>query len=232
MSTEDVVDPSTIQKKAFFYGTLMHPRTLKQILQNNGEHLRFCPAVLIGYARHKVKGQTYPGIITLSQSESILGMKHHSLQESVVRGTLVEGLTEADLKRLDDFEDTEYARETLTIHPLAPFEPLSTHAEQDDEIIRMHATPLSTEAGLTFGVQVDTYVYRMLERLDPGLWMFDDFVQNHAAQWFNYVPMIARLRSRQWYENVMATGNMITSMEYTDRPGQINESMDDVTTNR
>lgn len=82
----------------------------------------------------------------------------------------------------------EYARETLTIHPLASFEPLSAHAEQDDEIIRIHATPLPTEAELTLGVQVDTYVYRALERLDPDLWMFDDFVQNHADQWFNYVP--------------------------------------------
>jgi hypothetical protein len=69
MSTEDVVDPSTIQKKAFFYGTLMHPRTLKQILQNNGEHLRFCPAVLI--VRYP------PASSTLSHYESaaILGLR-------------------------------------------------------------------------------------------------------------------------------------------------------------
>ena len=52
----------------------------------------------------------------------------------------------------------------------------------------MHATSLPADIELTSGVQVDTYVYRMLERLDPELWMFDDFVRNHAAQWFGYVP--------------------------------------------
>jgi len=31
---------------AFFYGTLMHPKILKRILDNDANHLQICPAIL------------------------------------------------------------------------------------------------------------------------------------------------------------------------------------------
>lgn len=71
---------------------------------------------------------------------------------------------------------------------MAPFHLMTTHSDDEDDIIFMHGTPLPTESELSPGVQVDTYVYRMLDRLEPELWRFDEFVRNHAAQWFNYVP--------------------------------------------
>jgi hypothetical protein len=32
---------------AFFYGTLMHPRILKRVINNDGSHLKICQAVLL-----------------------------------------------------------------------------------------------------------------------------------------------------------------------------------------
>lgn len=35
------------ERAAFFYGTLMHPKILKAVIQNDGAHLKVCPAVLL-----------------------------------------------------------------------------------------------------------------------------------------------------------------------------------------
>jgi len=32
---------------AFFYGTLMHPKILKRVLDNDASHLKICPAILM-----------------------------------------------------------------------------------------------------------------------------------------------------------------------------------------
>lgn len=32
---------------AFFYGTLLHPKILKRVIDNDGSHLEICPAVLL-----------------------------------------------------------------------------------------------------------------------------------------------------------------------------------------
>lgn len=32
---------------AFFYGTLMHPMILRRVINNSGNHLKICPAVLL-----------------------------------------------------------------------------------------------------------------------------------------------------------------------------------------
>lgn len=65
---------------------------------------------------------------------------------------------------------------------------MTTHSDNEDDIIHMHGTPFPIDTELSPGVQVDTYVYRMLDRLEPELWSFDEFVRKHAAQWFSYVP--------------------------------------------
>ena len=38
--------PPPTDTSAFFYGTLMHPQILRRVLQNDGAHLRICPAIL------------------------------------------------------------------------------------------------------------------------------------------------------------------------------------------
>ncbi|RXW21268.1 hypothetical protein EST38_g4583 [Candolleomyces aberdarensis] len=178
-------------KPAFFYGTLMHPRILRQVIVNDGSHLQFCPAVLLGYTRHKVKDRSYPGIIPSAESTRLFN-KGLGPDEDVVRGTLVVGLTESDLEALDDFEDTgdeteEYARITVSVRPLAPLLSLSNHTEEEDALILLHAAPLPPREELLPGIQVDTYVYCNTNDLEPDSWSFPDFVRNHAKLWFDYV---------------------------------------------
>src|SRR5690606_31021036 len=55
-----------------------------------------CKAVLSDYARYAIAGETYPGIITQTDSE--------------VEGVLYLNLHPDDIERLDTFEGTEYRR--------------------------------------------------------------------------------------------------------------------------
>ncbi|KAJ2914074.1 hypothetical protein MD484_g6348, partial [Candolleomyces efflorescens] len=182
---------STEAVSAFFYGTLMHPRILRQVIQNDGSHLQFCPAILFGYTRHKVKGRNYPGIIPSTES-SLLFNAELGPDEDVVRGTLVVGLTKSDMDALDDFEDVdatkEYARFVANVRPLEPLSSLSTHTVDEDALIVLHAAPLPSRDELLPGIQANTYVYCNNDELEPELWSFADFVRNHAKVWFDYVP--------------------------------------------
>ncbi|KAH6909096.1 hypothetical protein BKA70DRAFT_1371768 [Coprinopsis sp. MPI-PUGE-AT-0042] len=190
---------------AFFYGTLMHPKILKHIIRNDGSHLQFCPAVLLDFTRHKVKGQTYPGIILVSLAEPFVNRELTSL-EKLVRGTLVSGLSEEDMNRLDHFEGDvsskivecahhrslasvspqEYDLIDVQVHPLADIGPLSAQPGKDDALIGLHAAPLPSPENLAPAVQVKTYVFKFVDRLQVELWDFDDFVKNSASRWFDY----------------------------------------------
>jgi hypothetical protein len=47
VTTQVIFIPTPMGKTAaFFYGTLMHPKILKNVLRNDGSHLELCPAVL------------------------------------------------------------------------------------------------------------------------------------------------------------------------------------------
>ncbi|EAU85598.2 hypothetical protein CC1G_06311 [Coprinopsis cinerea okayama7 len=172
---------------AFFYGTLMHPRILKQIIMNDGSHLKCCPAVLLGYTRHKVKDQDYPGILPSSESEALVG-RELSPSERTVRGTFVTGLTAADMILLDGFEDDEYRKATVDIHPLTPLIAVNDHPGEDQELVLLHASPLPTAECLPCSLKAETYVYSVPTGLEPDLWSFDDFVKNNARKWFDYQP--------------------------------------------
>lgn len=39
--------PTDTMTSAFFYGTLMHPKILKGVLNNDASHLQICPAILM-----------------------------------------------------------------------------------------------------------------------------------------------------------------------------------------
>ena len=117
---------------AFFYGTLMAPPVLHRVIwgpsstissstaptptPNPPPHaspLLIRPAVLPGYRRHRVRGADYPAIVPCSddgKSEGD-GKSETSDHAAAVRGTLVQGLTDGDIWRLDIFEGGEYKRE-------------------------------------------------------------------------------------------------------------------------
>lgn len=92
---------------AFFYGTLMAPQVLHRVCHGTANpsaaalaaRLKTQPAVLHGYRRHRVLHADYPAILPE--------------RGSAVRGTLVRGLTDGDIWRLDIFEGDEYERKSV-----------------------------------------------------------------------------------------------------------------------
>src|SRR4051794_3862349 len=107
---------------AFFYGTLMLPPILRRVLFGPASahpttarplaHPR--PAILHGYARRRVRGADYPGIVPRAGA--------------AVRGVLVEGLTPGDVWRLDAFEGGDYARLAVDVAPLVVLPPAPSPA--------------------------------------------------------------------------------------------------------
>jgi gamma-glutamylcyclotransferase (GGCT)/AIG2-like uncharacterized protein YtfP len=59
------------------------------------------PCLLPGYARRKISGQVYPGIIKAKHSN--------------VSGFLYKGLSQSQLHRLDQYESDEYLRELIVV---------------------------------------------------------------------------------------------------------------------
>ncbi|KAF9030968.1 hypothetical protein BDZ89DRAFT_1013372 [Hymenopellis radicata] len=166
---------------AFFYGTLMHPKILTRVIKNGGSHLTICPAVLLDHTRHVVRNADYPGVAPLSRTKDLFD-RELTREESCVRGTLVFGLTDADIKHLDSFEGEEYARKIVEVHPLAESEPLSTGLT-DKELIPRHAPPIS-EGSLDPSVTAETYIYLDVNNLVPELWSWEDFVKKNAMNWY------------------------------------------------
>ncbi|KAF8806978.1 hypothetical protein BYT27DRAFT_7140509 [Phlegmacium glaucopus] len=169
---------------AFFYGTLMHPRILKRVIANDGSHLQLCPAVLLQYTRHKVKYADYPGIIPYTRGKALFKDRELDQEERSVRGTLVTGLTESDIRALDIFEGAEYKREKVDVHPLGPLTDVSNHSTDYGSLVPAHSPPLPSPSQLINTIGVETYVYEDENNLMAELWSFDDFVKNNAWKWY------------------------------------------------
>ncbi|KAF5382163.1 hypothetical protein D9615_004388 [Tricholomella constricta] len=168
---------------AFFYGTLMHPKVLQRVIKHEGAELEICPAVLLDYTRHKVKRAEYPGIIPYEQGR-ILCERELELEEKSVRGTLVAGLSEKDIKLLDIFEGSEYVRKGIDVHPLSPLVKLSEYPVDDKALIPSKPPSLPARSELGPPIKAETYVYDLYKRLEPELWSFEEFVQNNAWKWY------------------------------------------------
>ncbi|ORY79058.1 AIG2-like family-domain-containing protein [Protomyces lactucae-debilis] len=94
----------------FFYGTLMHPAVLNRVISST-ETPAYLPVILPGYARFRVKGQDYPGVIAAQDApEGSVAEANVS-----VAGMLVSHLSSYAIKRLDAFEGDEYTRTSVTV---------------------------------------------------------------------------------------------------------------------
>lgn len=116
------------------------------------------PALLQSYRRHRVRHADYPAILP------------HA--DSTVRGTLVTGLTEGDIHRLDIFEGDQYSREAVTVQILQDVgldERLS-----DEETSRL----------VVGDVTAQTYVWRDGEAaLEAEEWDFEHFKRDKMRAW-------------------------------------------------
>jgi gamma-glutamylcyclotransferase (GGCT)/AIG2-like uncharacterized protein YtfP len=79
--------------KIFTYGTLMIPEVMVAV---TNRRFRFKNAMLRGYARFTVKGESYPGIIPVA--------------DAVTEGIIYFDVDELPLERLDIFEGDLYQR--------------------------------------------------------------------------------------------------------------------------
>ncbi len=82
----------------FAYGTLMCTDIMHHV---SGMPATGVPATLCGYARRKVRGETYPALVPD--------------ETSTVAGVLYTNLADAAWHRLDSFEGPMYRRETVTV---------------------------------------------------------------------------------------------------------------------
>ena len=140
----------------FVYGTLMSPSVLRRVIYGPDlpdsttrtlpASLNFMPALLSGYQRHRVIGVDYPGIIPIPKS--------------TVRGSLVTGLTDGDMYRLDIFEGDEYARQKVRVQTI------NDCLELDDPR------------------EAETYVWiAPRARLADDEWDYDEFVREKMWRW-------------------------------------------------
>jgi hypothetical protein len=146
---------------AFFYGTLMAPKVLHRVCRGPANpstlsisnSLTIRPALLKLYRRHRVKNADYPAIIP-----------HNS---STVRGTLVQGLTDGDIWRLDIFEGDEYERKKVKVR-----------------VITDNTSHEPTENQLGEEFEAESYIWIAGEhQLEDSEWDFDEFMREKMVFW-------------------------------------------------
>ncbi|KAH7884324.1 hypothetical protein F5I97DRAFT_1812660 [Phlebopus sp. FC_14] len=171
---------------AFFYGTLIHPEILKRVIGNAGSHLSICPALLLDHTRHQITASNcdYPGVVPYSQSR-VMFDRELSLEERSVRGVLVIGLSDEDVRLLDIFEGNEYTRELVSVHPLGPFLQLNDMPPVEmDSLVPATLPPIPPPNELAEPREANTYIWCCpLTQLRPSLWTFEDFVKHSAWKW-------------------------------------------------
>ncbi|MBK8162729.1 MAG: gamma-glutamylcyclotransferase [Gammaproteobacteria bacterium] len=91
-----------VLRELFCYGTLEFPSVMQAVA---GRCFPGMPAVLPGYRRAGVKGEVFPGIVAQPGSE--------------VSGTVFSGLTSAQLRLLDAYENAFYRRRPLRVRDAA-----------------------------------------------------------------------------------------------------------------
>eukprot|EP01025_Chloroclados_australasicus_P033921 TRINITY_DN3469_c0_g1_i3.p2 TRINITY_DN3469_c0_g1~~TRINITY_DN3469_c0_g1_i3.p2 ORF type:complete len:171 (-),score=16.52 TRINITY_DN3469_c0_g1_i3:419-931(-) len=127
--------------KAFVYGTLLADEVVNAILKRVPI---WKPAVLRGYRRYGVKHAVYPAIIPSTLDYS-------------VKGQVLIGLSDLELKYLDEYESDEYFRDLVQVQ-------------------------INGEQELT-----DAYVYvwksDLQYKLDGNSWDYDMFRQRHFKQY-------------------------------------------------
>ncbi|OQE35489.1 hypothetical protein PENCOP_c013G03087 [Penicillium coprophilum] len=175
----------------FFYGTLMAPQILHKVIhgQANPEPwqkamLQFQPAILHGYRRHRVQDADYPGIVAVLEPQNNSGNAGTS-----VMGTLVSGLTDGDIHRLDRFEGSEYEKKRVNVRTLRQARD-GEHKNageglSDESRLRKMLDKTSTEvADEGEEVSAVTYVYTAgKDMLEDAEWDFESFKRDKMAWW-------------------------------------------------
>jgi hypothetical protein len=146
--------------------------------------LHFQPAILHGYRRHRVRNADYPGILPVAGTEESSGTK--TSPTTSVMGTLVSGLTDGDVHRLDVFEGDQYEKKPVAVRTL--------RRQQNHDSVRVGDTSSESElrdvlnavdgeaAGEGEEVAAVTYVWTAGEdMLEDAEWDFETFKKDKMA---------------------------------------------------
>ncbi|KAA8643032.1 hypothetical protein EYZ11_003636 [Aspergillus tanneri] len=140
--------------------------------------LTFKPAILHGFRRHRVRGADYPGIVPNKDGASVLG-------------TVVFGLADGDVHRLDIFEGPDYVKEKVTVRVLRESLSVDGHglSDQLQDGDGKHLRDVLDAAGAEFAdegeeVPAATYVFIAGEdKLEEAEWDFEAFKRDKMAWW-------------------------------------------------
>lgn len=137
--------------------------------------LHFQPAKLHGYRRHRVRKADYPAVIAAGPSSGS--------DRTSVLGTIVSGLTDGDMYRLDRYEGDEYVRKEVSVRVLRGSG--RGDAESSDGKLRDVLDAAGTE-GADEGEEVRAVTYVWVageQRLEDKEWDFETFKRDRLAWW-------------------------------------------------
>lgn len=150
--------------------------------------LRFQPAILHGYRQHRVENADYPGIVAVpeTQPETESPAPKTSAGTSVI-GTLVSGLTDGDVYRLDRFEGSEYEKRRVTVRVLREKQG-GEHSHAGEGVTAESQLREMLNAGAESAgegeVSAVTYVYTAgRDMLEDAEWDFGSFKRDKLAWW-------------------------------------------------
>jgi len=116
------------------------------------------PALLEEHRRHRVKYMSYPAIVPHSNSS--------------VRGSVVTGLTDGDVYRLDLFEGSQYDRKKVKVKVLKDVD-LDEGMPKRGSVIEIAEE-----------VEAETYIWREdIRDLEEAEWDFEEFKKNKMKFW-------------------------------------------------
>ncbi|PYI07995.1 hypothetical protein BO78DRAFT_365947 [Aspergillus sclerotiicarbonarius CBS 121057] len=158
----------------FFYGTLMTPQILHRVIHGQAVPepwqkalLTIKPAILHNYRRHRVQGADYPGIVAVPEGDDAGAGSGPS-----VLGTVVWGLTDGDVFRLDRFEGSEYEKRVVGVRVL------------DGDVEKGKGGGEGEEEREGKEVEAVTYVWTAgKDRLEDAEWDFEAFKRDKLAWW-------------------------------------------------
>lgn len=179
----------------------MAPQILHRVIHGHSEPepwqkalLTIKPAILHGYRRHRVRGADYPGIIpvTAKTNGDANGPTTSSQQNPSVLGTLVSGLTDGDIYRLDMFEGPDYEKRNVKVRVLQ-----SVMGDNDDSVPagdpskkeEQNIQDVLDEARVQIadeGEEVDAMTYVWIggdEALEDLEWDFETFKREKMKWW-------------------------------------------------
>lgn len=163
----------------FFYGTLLAPPVLHRVIYGTSSptpethpamtYLQIRPALLRGYRRHRVAYADYPAIVPEAGG--------------LVRGSVVSGLTQGDVYRLDIFEGSQYGKAEVQVEVLRGLSVYETAPEgQADE--KETETEAATQQQANETVTAQTYVWSAPRAdLEPQEWSFENFKRHKMRRW-------------------------------------------------